>query len=470
MLVALKLPTYEKVLSYTDEETTLKDLSKMNLLVCQECKKPLQYVSMKVANQTRYFRHKKNECPYKYWEPESNEHRRAKVEFKERLEALFPNSQVHLEHKVDETEQRSDVMVIHPNGDIWAFEIQLSKISISILKERRDLYQKANVIDFWFLGYEYSDHSLDAADKLNLIDERCLSITIDRLITIKSIYHPFGEVSIILKNLSIAWIDKYYTIIAADYNTEVEKHTSAVKSVFSARLKSLCSKNADIIENCHINDHEVADILVISLNTGVKVAFNFIINRNLQHVDIQKRQSKYEEMKITSFWIYLNFEYYRGMAVIKKSSKHLMCKSEYTYQVTSAHYGGSHINPSCYIKPINRSYINEFNIKEMVITKLINGKLILDDISVKKKFKQIEAEKHISYNDRCRKCKVKLKINTNRGTDEEYNSFCPKCKQNYGPINMQQCPRCRARMGLRSNKDNLQWHCRDCKFTIDIDI
>ncbi|WP_452448250.1 competence protein CoiA family protein [Paenibacillus abyssi] len=34
-----------------------------------------------------------------------------------------------MEFRIDETNQRSDVIVIHPNGDRWAIEFQCSKIS-----------------------------------------------------------------------------------------------------------------------------------------------------------------------------------------------------------------------------------------------------------------------------------------------------------------------------------------------------
>ncbi|WP_413227187.1 competence protein CoiA [Cytobacillus oceanisediminis] len=104
-----------------------------------------------------YFAHKKNECSYPYGEPESEQHMNGKVCLAEWLSSLFPNSRVELEYKVEITNQRSDVMVLHPFGERWAFEFQCSVIPGLVWEERHQLYQAAGVKDFWILGSHLND-------------------------------------------------------------------------------------------------------------------------------------------------------------------------------------------------------------------------------------------------------------------------------------------------------------------------
>lgn len=142
----------KKYLSYEEENIdNLRGMCKNNVLVCPECKNP---VNIKAGpKKINHFAHKPgSECTYPYWEPESEQHLKGKLMLKEWLDSIYPNSKVELEYKVDATNQRSDVMVIHPNGVHEAFEFQCSSITEEVIKERHELYKIAKVKDTWIFG------------------------------------------------------------------------------------------------------------------------------------------------------------------------------------------------------------------------------------------------------------------------------------------------------------------------------
>jgi competence protein CoiA len=134
-----------------DNVDNVKALVNNNELICPECRNPVQFK----AGPTKiwHFAHKPNtECTYPYWEPESEQHLKGKLVLKEWLEKLYPNSQVELEYKVDATNQRSDIMVIHSDGSFEAYEFQCSPISDTIMSERHNLYKSAGIKDTWIFG------------------------------------------------------------------------------------------------------------------------------------------------------------------------------------------------------------------------------------------------------------------------------------------------------------------------------
>jgi competence protein CoiA len=74
---------------------------------------------------------------------------------------------VEIEWKVEETNQRADVIVIHPSGERWAFEFQCSSISETIWRERH-VYKAAGVKDFWILNIHFNDWTANGRPNIYL--------------------------------------------------------------------------------------------------------------------------------------------------------------------------------------------------------------------------------------------------------------------------------------------------------------
>ena len=71
------------------------------------------------------------------------------------LKKKFPKAKVELEVYIPETKQIADILVSHTSGraegSVWAFEFQHSPLSDGDWEERHNLYQSANIHDFWIL-------------------------------------------------------------------------------------------------------------------------------------------------------------------------------------------------------------------------------------------------------------------------------------------------------------------------------
>ncbi|BAU29740.1 uncharacterized protein DUF3895 [Aneurinibacillus soli] len=134
-------------------------------VICPECKEQMVFRAGRLRR--AHFAHQpKVVCTYPYYEPETKEHLEGKLLLYNKLRGLFPKSQVEIEHRIEETNQRSDVIVIHPDGEKWAFEFQCYKISGEAWLQRHRLYKKAGIKDFWVLGdsihrYGKTDHEED---------------------------------------------------------------------------------------------------------------------------------------------------------------------------------------------------------------------------------------------------------------------------------------------------------------------
>lgn len=129
----------------------IKEMAERDLLICPECQHPLLFRAGE--KKIFHFAHKLNSaCVYPYWEPETEQHIKGKLMIKEWMEKLYPHSQVRLEYKAEGTNQRTDVMVIHPNGVHLAIEFQCTSLSEEVWKERHTLYENAGVKDVWIYG------------------------------------------------------------------------------------------------------------------------------------------------------------------------------------------------------------------------------------------------------------------------------------------------------------------------------
>ncbi|WP_455797648.1 competence protein CoiA [Clostridium butyricum] len=149
MYTALKSDTNEIIFSYNHDKDTLKHYFERGIILCPDCGGLL---NVRSGSKKQHFYHYKNNCTYKYHEPETEQHEEGKILLSDILIELFPDAKVQIEKKIPSTNQRSDVLVEHKNGDRWAFEFQCSKITSDIWTERHNLYKKAEIIDFWVLG------------------------------------------------------------------------------------------------------------------------------------------------------------------------------------------------------------------------------------------------------------------------------------------------------------------------------
>lgn len=138
----------ERINTFTLSKEQLKNMSRNNELFCPECEQQLIYCHGKVK--VPYFRHKVVcNCTLM---GETEEHRQGKVILYKLLKQLFPNSYVDFEYKIEETNQRADVICVHPNEKRVVFEMQCSKIPPEDWEERCRLYESAGIAHYWFAG------------------------------------------------------------------------------------------------------------------------------------------------------------------------------------------------------------------------------------------------------------------------------------------------------------------------------
>lgn len=193
-----------KINVFDNDIEYLKKLNKEKALFCPECGN--QLILKSGTKKITHFSHV-SKCNYKYSEPETEEHIKGKLIIRDWLIKKYPNARVELEYKVKETNQRTDVMLIMPDGKHYAFEFQCSTITESEWKERHELYKKANIFDFWILGssrlnnlehiLEQSKNNLEAELKLSAFEraiesENMYSIKVSKPLlkaNIKSIYY-----------------------------------------------------------------------------------------------------------------------------------------------------------------------------------------------------------------------------------------------------------------------------------------
>lgn len=155
--------------SFEEEEYYLRTLSSEEQLICPDCRANVRFRSG--TKRPHFYHHRKCESPNPYHEPESATHRMGKFVLYKWLKYLYQESRVELECYLSETRQRSDVMVIHPNGQRWAFEFQCSKITGAIWHERHQLYQNAGITDIWILSEEIARYSETEARLIGLESE-----------------------------------------------------------------------------------------------------------------------------------------------------------------------------------------------------------------------------------------------------------------------------------------------------------
>ncbi|MDH6373681.1 competence protein CoiA [Paenibacillus sp. PastF-3] len=142
----------QRFCSFEEDEVLMRSLSKSCSLLCPDCHSMVIY---RAGSKKPHFAHHKV-CinPNPYSEPESDTHRIGKFLLYTWLKGIYPKSEVQMEYYLFETKQRSDIMVIHPDGARWAFEFQCSKITGALWLERHMLYESANVQDFWILNHQ----------------------------------------------------------------------------------------------------------------------------------------------------------------------------------------------------------------------------------------------------------------------------------------------------------------------------
>ncbi|MED2813280.1 competence protein CoiA family protein [Brevibacillus porteri] len=120
MFVARTIAGY-RVCTLEQSKDELQPLAKSGELMCAACHDEVRYWSQ-TDSVRPHFKHKSKEncLEDKYGENETIEHQNGKYLLYKHMKESYPESQVELEYRVKETQQRSDVMVIHPNGEKWA--------------------------------------------------------------------------------------------------------------------------------------------------------------------------------------------------------------------------------------------------------------------------------------------------------------------------------------------------------------
>jgi len=161
----------ERYCAFEEQEAKLRDLSFNTQLHCPDC---FTAVVFRKGSKAAHFAHKV-QCvsPNPYSEPESPTHRKGKMHLYLWLKKSFPNAEVQLEYFIKETQQRADIIVIHPNNERWAIEFQCSKIPGYRWKERHHLYVNAQIKDYWILDA----NMLNEQHKRNGLEETIYTTT-----------------------------------------------------------------------------------------------------------------------------------------------------------------------------------------------------------------------------------------------------------------------------------------------------
>lgn len=150
-LIALNKNTNERICILDHEDPRLTINKKE--LVCPFCGEPMMIVTSVIR--INHFRHK-SQCSFSGYasNPESDEHLYAKAQVRDSLLRTNKGTgiTVDLETPIHEAKRIADVMMTYPMGWRVAYEIQLSPITPTKLKERIADYRNAGVDVVWMFG------------------------------------------------------------------------------------------------------------------------------------------------------------------------------------------------------------------------------------------------------------------------------------------------------------------------------
>lgn len=151
----------------------LKKCSEDKELFCLDCQQSL--IFKECSDKQNHFSHQHSDCSFPFREPESIEHESGKMKISHWLSGLFGEEDVKVEHKIQLTNQRSDVYV---PSLATAFEFQCSPIRAKTWEKRADLYRSADIASVWILGYSmhsYTHPENPYLHKLNELEKAVLS-------------------------------------------------------------------------------------------------------------------------------------------------------------------------------------------------------------------------------------------------------------------------------------------------------
>ncbi|WP_214630360.1 competence protein CoiA [Paenibacillus agaridevorans] len=138
--------------AFEEAEDFIRTLSQNRSLICPDCRDRVTFRSGSKRPHFAHFRECTN--PNMYSEPETQAHHSGKLLLFLWLKKQFPELIVEMEYYIPETRQRSDIIVLHPDGNKWAIEFQCSKIQGHIWEERHKLYQSEGIHDIWIVNHE----------------------------------------------------------------------------------------------------------------------------------------------------------------------------------------------------------------------------------------------------------------------------------------------------------------------------
>lgn len=149
--------TNDKAVLYASkcDEKMTRELSRSGNLLCPNCENIVRF--NKGSQKRPYFSHVPDtDCVVTNYENETKEHILGKELLFEWLQNKFPHANIELEVYIPETKQIADILLTHSvegkeKGARWAFEFQHSPLQSKDWEERHNLYQSANIHDFWIL-------------------------------------------------------------------------------------------------------------------------------------------------------------------------------------------------------------------------------------------------------------------------------------------------------------------------------
>lgn len=124
--------------------------SKAGGLECLVCR---QTLTAKLGEHVRWHFAHRADCEYRYHEPESALHRRAKGHLLEWALSIAPGADGRQEWRLPEIRQIADVLVRPVGRRPLALEIQYADLSAAAWRTRHDGYASIGLDDIWFLGH-----------------------------------------------------------------------------------------------------------------------------------------------------------------------------------------------------------------------------------------------------------------------------------------------------------------------------
>ncbi len=124
--------------------------SRAGTLMCPVCD---QALVAKLGEQVSWHFAHRADCTYKYHEPESDPHKKAKTRLATWADTQWPGSEIREEWRLPTISQIADVLVHRVGRRPLALEIQYADLAASSWRKRSEGYRSVGLDQLWVLGH-----------------------------------------------------------------------------------------------------------------------------------------------------------------------------------------------------------------------------------------------------------------------------------------------------------------------------